>query len=270
MSFRPAALAAALLLSASLMAPAPAAASAILVAANSTASEFNARIRWGGSGWEAAILDPTPGSLDPNLNPAGAPVWQAGRSYAFGIDWAAESGTLTLKVDFNRDSSFAVAETISRSVFAGSPTSYAGRGFEFISISGNEGGSSARSSVSGLAINGSAQADMAPAGGFLERFYAPAAGGAFGDVSITGMLSFATAGTSQERPSWNFAFRGPQALPEAPAAVPEPAALALMGAGLLALALLRARRREGLRAPSLAAKPTDGGETFLTKARQPV
>lgn len=197
-------------------------------------TEIGARIRWGGTGFEASLLDNSPLNQSPTLNPGGAPVWQLNQAYKFEVTYDGATGTLGLKVDFNRDDSFAAGESISRSLFSGT-TSYAGLGFEYLSISGNERGSTARSTVTDLVINGSSQSSISPSGGFSEVFYKNSSGGALDPITISGKLTFTTAGTSQERPSWNFNFKGPAA-----AAVPDGGTtLAMMGLGLSGLALAR-------------------------------
>jgi hypothetical protein len=119
-------------------------------------AEIGARIRWGGSGFEASLFDSNPFGQTPTLNPGGSPVWQLNTAYAVLVDFDSTTGVLGLKVDFNNQNGFEAAETITRSTFGGATTSYLGKGFNYLSISGNESGSGARSTVSNVAINGTA------------------------------------------------------------------------------------------------------------------
>ncbi len=171
--------------------------------------EIGARIRWGSSGFEASLFDANPLDQSPQLNPAGAPVWQVNTAYAFQVDFDSATGVLGLKVDFDNSGTFAAGETITRSTFAApSLTSYLGKGFNYLSISGNESGSTARSTVTNLAINGTAMNSITPNGIFLESFYKDQLDVPMTAISISGKLTFTTSGTGQERPSWNFTFRG--------------------------------------------------------------
>lgn len=217
---------------------APSADATIITVANpSVPTEIGTRIRWGGSGFEASIFDAAPLNQGPALNPAGGPAWAVGTPYSFQIGFSALSGALTLAIDFNRDGDYADAqESASRSVFT-SPglTSYLGQGFTHLSISGNESGSSARSTLTNLVINGSPQASLTPAGTSIERFYANAGANPLAQLIVIGQITFLTAGTASERPSWNVNLKGP-------VAVPEPGPALLLAVGLLGIALVRSRR----------------------------
>jgi hypothetical protein len=137
-----------------------------------TVSEIGARLRWGGSGFEASVYDVSPFGQTPTLNPNGSPVWQVGEAYRFQITFTQLTGELALIIDFNRDGSFGMGESIARTAFAApSPTSYLGATFNYLSISGNESGSTDRSSLSNLAINGTPVATITPDGAFVEQFY---------------------------------------------------------------------------------------------------
>lgn len=226
----------------SLGAPLAANAAVVTIADPGGSTEMGARLRWGVTGFEAALYDGGIANAPSvvNLNPAGTPAWVVGRDYAFSVSYAVATGTLSLGVDFNGDNTFGVGETLSVSTFtAPGLTNYSGYGFNYLQISGNEGGSTGRSSVSSLLINGESESSLAPSGAFLDTFYDDNALGAIG-WNISGVLNFSTAGTAQERPSWNFNFRSPEL--QATNNVPEPGSLALAALGLLGVVAARRRK----------------------------
>jgi hypothetical protein len=249
MKLVPLAAAAALALAAAPTGPAAAAPIAPVAAPSGANTEIGARIRWGGSGFEASLFDPdfgTNGTINQsvNLNRPGAPAWQVGRAYGFQIDFTSATGALGLAIDFNRNNSFQPFETISRSVFAAPDlVSYTGFGFETLWISARQSGT-ARSQITDLTINGSAQTSLTPAAGTgISRHYAASHGNPIADWLITGNITFLTAGTSQESPAWDFKFldagtpRGAD-----PAEVPLPAALGLFALAVAGFAAARAMR----------------------------
>lgn len=191
---------------------------------------LNARLRWGRNGFEAAVYE---GATEKgNLNPAGTPVWGVGNDYKFNVNWNGATGDFSLSVDFNRDDFFGSGEVVSFN----SPGKI-GTGYQYLTISGNETGSGAgRSNVSGLVINNNTPSTLTPNGTLLDTHYKDDT--EITQISISGALTFTTAGTSDERPSWNFRFVVP---PPAAAPVPEPITLAAFGLG--GLSLLAVRRR---------------------------
>ena len=68
-------------------------------------SELGARARWGGTGFEAVMLDAGTQVVGTTLNPVGSPVWQLGQPHAFRLFWEWFSGTLTWQIDFDRNGS---------------------------------------------------------------------------------------------------------------------------------------------------------------------
>lgn len=242
-------LAPALAAAAHLLPAAPAAQAATILAlptpAPAPGSDIGARIRWGATGAEAGLLDNGALIAPKSLNPVGTPAWTVGQAYAFEITWRGATGTLALALDFNRDGDFLDAqESTATSVFAAAgPTSYAGLGFGYLSISLSQ--DTPTASLSGLTINGTAIGGFAGApASFTETWFGAAGTPIIGDWTITGSVTFHAAGNAQERPAFNFRFRQPGEPAPAgagSAAVPAPAGLAVLGVALLGLAAVRRR-----------------------------
>lgn len=203
--------------------------------------DIGARIRWGGSGFEASLYDSKPFSQSPTLNPSGSPVWQVGLAYAFQLTFNPGTGTLSLSIDFNRNNSFESVETISDNTYsAPGQTNYTGFGFGYLQINGNESGSAARAVLSDLMINGTAVNDLAPNGGFVSTYYTDGNTGLLASLNLTGNITFNTSGTAQERPAFNFVL----ANAGIPTPIPEPATLALFALVTGAGASIAYRRRK--------------------------
>jgi hypothetical protein len=231
-----------------LAAPVPVALAAPIgpVAAPTTiTSEIGARIRWGGSGFEASIFDPQAGPQGQlrhlaQLDPRGAPVWQLGQAYGFRVRFDGASGELSLAVDFDRNRDFTAGETIARSLFlAPGLTSYKDMGFEALWISVRQ-SRTAQSRITDLMINGTPQDSLLPAAGQgIGAYYGQHGLRPMTVLDVTGNLTFATRGTAQESPAWDFKLLNARE----PVNVPLPAAMAVLGVALLVLAWVRRPRQ---------------------------
>jgi len=198
-------------------------------------SDIGARIRWGGTGFEASVFDSNPFNQSPTLNPAGTPVWQLNQGYDFQVSYDSTTGTIGLSVDFNLDNSFGASESISRNTFVAPNglTSYVGYGFNYLQVAGN----GSVSSLTGLTINGTSFPTITPAGVQTDTYFADMSGNPLAQVTITGTLTFTGTGSAGENPAWNFRFISPE---EPPRSVPDGGAtLGLLGLAVCGLIPLR-------------------------------
>jgi hypothetical protein len=137
--------------------------------------------RWGGTGFEGALY--IGGTVGPNLNPAGTPVWAIGTAYKFEYAYNGTTGDQTLSIDFNGDLSYGAGEVITQS------TAFAGQGFKHFSIfmSGN---ATRGITLNNFVVNGvNLGTYVSPATGAIDLAWENSAG-LFSNITATGTITF--------------------------------------------------------------------------------
>lgn len=233
------------LLAASLLALVPAAASATVVLSGGPPSplptEVGARARWGGTGFEAVMLDAGVQVGSTQLNPTGAPAWQLGQPHAFRLAWNWSVGTLTWQIDFNRNGSFGTGETAS---FTSLPRAGSSFGYVLLTLNSRSVGANSNAiDVNNLRINGTSLGNFSADinGPAIGQFFEPATPGPrFRTIEILGDLVFRNTGGNgafqAERPRMQIDFIGIEP-------VPEPATWAMLLTGFGSIGVILRRRR---------------------------
>jgi len=214
---------------------------------------IGARIRWGGTGWEAAIRrGGVTNQVYSQLNPTGNPFWVVGTPYKFETSWAWDTGIFGLGVDFNGDNTFGPGEYVTQTFDGSGVTgpSRVGYGYYGFRIFGNQATSVATSQITGLSITGTPLPDIVlPANSSLTTEYAnfnqvlgdgntTLDANTWAGLIVTGSITFTSAGTGSERPAWDFSLLNPTPVPE-----PSTAAMGMAGIACVVWGAYRRRRR---------------------------
>jgi hypothetical protein len=169
------------------------------------AFEIDARARNGNTGFEGVLFTPTtpapgaPGGGQWQMDPAGAPVWNSngnvyGNLHSFLLTYEKASGITAWNIDFNRDGDF----TDPQEMVTNSDAPLAGKGFRYINL-WVQGGNGLTATVTDFTINGHTMGSYVSASETAESILFKETQGLFGDLTISGQLSFSGNG-SQERP----------------------------------------------------------------------
>ena len=153
------------------------------------------RARWGATGYEGGLF--IGGTVGPQLNPAGAPVWVIGTAYKFQYGYNGTTGDQTLSIDFNGDQSFGAGEVITQS------TGFAGQGFQHFSIF-MSGDATRGIALNNFVVNGVNLGNfVSPTSGSLDRDWVNPVGN-FSNITATGTITFtgATGGNAETGRIW--------------------------------------------------------------------
>ena len=204
-------------------------------------SELGARARWGGTGFEAVMLDAGNQVVGTTLNPVGSPVWQLGQPHAFRLFWEWFSGTLTWQIDFDRNGSFGAGETTSLTRLA-----RAGTTFDYILLTADSRTAGANSNaidINNFRINGTNLGSFTANSSSpnIGQWFEPnPLGPRFRSIEILGDMVYRNTGGNGafqgERPRMQLQFFGPEP-------VPEPASWVMLVAGFGAVGAALRRRR---------------------------
>ncbi|WP_397421732.1 PEPxxWA-CTERM sorting domain-containing protein [Phenylobacterium sp.] len=194
--------------------------------------EMRGEARNGRSGFEGKLNTQT---IDPTMNPGGAPVWAYGSDYNFALTYDSATGTTTWGIDFSRDSDFADDQELVSVVDA----ALVGFGFNYVNLF-IQGNAQSLVNVSNFTLNGTSFGPFSAGGSdtALNTLFKDT-GGTFANINATGSFSFSANGASDERPRLWVQVGDKSAV----GAIPEPAtwAMMIMGFGAAGAAIRRRR-----------------------------
>jgi hypothetical protein len=232
-------------LAAGVIAVVPAAVSATVILSSGPVSplpsELGARARWGGTGFEAVMLDAGTQVVGTTLNPVGTPVWQLGQSHAFRLAWSWTTGILTWQIDFNRDNSFDVGETASITRLARIGTTF---GYVLLTADSRTSGANSNAiDINNFRINGTNLGSFtanSSSPNIGQWFEPDPLGPRFRSIEILGDMVYRNTGGNGafqgERPRMQLQFFGAEP-------VPEPTSWVMLVAGFGAVGATLRRRR---------------------------
>ena len=158
-------------------------------------TSIQGRARWGATGYEGGLF--IGGTVGPQLNPTGTPVWVIGTAYAFAYGYNGTTGDQTLSIDFDGNNTFDASEVITQS------TGFAGQGFQHFSIFMS--GDATRSiSLNNFVVNGVNLGNfVSPTSGSLDLDWVNPSGN-FSNITATGTITFtgATGGSAETGRIW--------------------------------------------------------------------
>ena len=154
--------------------------------------------RHGQSGQEGILV--SPGNANVAMNPSGAPVWVYTQAYSFSLSYAAATGTTTWSIDFNRDGDYLDSQESATRVSASLVNKTFGQVNLMVQGRSASGVGVASMTVSNLNVNGYAFGPFASTSDTALNTLFKDSSGQFGDILVTGQLTFAGSSTTQERP----------------------------------------------------------------------